>query len=139
MLRRFDTDPTARRAAAHAAVFFVVGALGLLPATYGLVMAAFTLVLLPPVLAVYAFGTMLFFETGRYLFGRPLRRVGAGLWTLTALYNGALAAAYTCWGAGHIVYAVERGVLGDAAAPLVAILATVALTLLALHARHTDR
>lgn len=78
-------EPVARP---HARLFQITATVGLLPATWGLLMAVLTGWFLIPVLPTYLFGCFLLRGYWAYLAGKPHRLTPRWLWTWTALFNG---------------------------------------------------
>lgn len=100
----------------HAWLFAITASLGLLPGTYGLVMAAFTGILLPPVLWLWSIGLALLIGYWMVALRRPMPDGAGLLWVGSAIYNAALALAWSVLGLEGLVRAAERGSWAEVAA-----------------------
>jgi hypothetical protein len=132
------TTLAARRALPHAIVFATAATIGFIPGTYGLMMAAATLVLLVPVLPVWTFGTALGFGYWLYALGYVRGPDRRWLWGATALYNAAATACWGAWGAQMVARELDRGAGAEGLLPLLPALTTAALTALAVDAWRRD-
>lgn len=128
-----------RRALPHAWLFAITATVSVLPGIYGLFMSVFTIVLLPPVLVVFAIGWGLLAGYWCYVLDRPFPKGRAWLWRWSAWLNGGMAAAWLAMGMDDIVHALEVGVWGDSLHFLGAAGWLGFLALVAVHAWTRDR
>jgi len=86
-MRSYTPTQDTRNAKTIAKIFLVVAAIGFIPGTIGMLMAALTIYLAIVVLPIYWMGCALMHGYWKYLRDRPLKNGPQVLWVSTLVYN----------------------------------------------------